>query len=100
MGQLYLLFLVHWLQQVQHLRNEAHRFGITFHRNQRSKNAIDSGLTNIPGIGPKTMEKLMIQFKSIKRLGETPEEEIVKLVGKSKAEKVVAYFKSSENKKE
>jgi len=39
------------------------------------------------------MEKLMIQFKSIKRLGETPEEEIVKLVGKSKAEKVVAYFK-------
>lgn len=88
------------LKIIQHLRNEAHRFGITFHRNQRSKNAIDSGLTNIPGIGPKTMEKLMIQFKSIKRLGETPEEEIVKLVGKSKAEKVVAYFKSSENKKE
>ena len=83
------------LKIIQHLRNEAHRFGITFHRNQRSKNAIDSGLTNIPGIGPKTMEKLMIQFKSIKRLGETPEEEIVKLVGKSKAEKVVAYFKNS-----
>ncbi len=82
------------LKIIQQLRDEAHRFGITFHRNQRSKNAIDSGLTTIPGIGPKTMEKLMIQFKSIKRLGETPEEEIVKLVGKSKAEKVVAYFKS------
>ena len=82
------------LKIIQHLRNEAHRFGITFHRNQRSKNAIDIGLTTIPGIGPKTMEKLMIQFKSIKRLGETPEEEIVKLVGKSKAEKVVAYFKN------
>ncbi len=43
----------------------------------------------------KPWKKLMIQFKSIKRLGETPEEEIVKLVGKSKAEKVVAYFKNS-----
>ncbi|WP_091096267.1 excinuclease ABC subunit UvrC [Paenimyroides marinum] len=82
------------LKIIQHLRNEAHRFGITFHRNQRSKNAIDSGLTKIPGIGDKTMEKLMIQFKSIKRLGETPKEEIVKLVGKSKAEKVVAFFEA------
>ncbi len=86
------------LKIIQHLRNEAHRFGITFHRNQRSKNAIDSGLTKIPGIGDKTMEKLMIQFKSIKRLGETPEEEIIKIVGKSKAEKVRAFFNSSEKK--
>lgn len=81
------------LKIIQHLRNEAHRFGITFHRNQRSKNAIDSGLTTIPGIGPKTMEKLMIEFKSIKRLKETPEEEIVQAVGKSKAQKVLDYFK-------
>lgn len=86
------------LKIIQHLRNEAHRFGITFHRNQRSKNAIDSGLTKIPGIGDKTMEKLMIQFKSIKRLGETPEEEIIKIVGKSKAEKVRAFFNSPEKK--
>ncbi|WLD24011.1 excinuclease ABC subunit UvrC [Flavobacterium dauae] len=88
------------LKIIQHLRNEAHRFGITFHRNQRSKNAITSSLTKIPGIGDKTMEKLMVEFKSIKRLGETPKEEIVKLVGKSKAEKVVAFFKGSEKKKE
>src|SRR5690606_31142801 len=78
---------------IQHLRNEAHRFGITFHRNQRSKNAIDSGLTTIPGIGPKTMEKLMIEFKSIKRLKETPFEAIEKSIGKSKAQKVLDYFK-------
>lgn len=81
------------LKIIQHLRNEAHRFGITFHRNQRSKNAIDSGLTTIPGIGPKTMEKLMIEFKSIKRLKETPFEAIEKSIGKSKAQKVLDYFK-------
>lgn len=81
------------LKIIQHLRNEAHRFGITFHRNQRSKNAIDSGLTTIPGIGPKTMEKLMIEFKSIKRLKETSFEAIEKSIGKSKAQKVLDYFK-------
>ena len=83
------------LKIIQHLRNEAHRFGITFHRNQRSKNAIDSGLTTIPGIGPKTMEKLMIEFKSIKRLKETSFEAIEKSIGKSKAQKVIEFFKSS-----
>ncbi|MDO5635919.1 MAG: excinuclease ABC subunit UvrC [Myroides sp.] len=81
------------LKIIQHLRNEAHRFGITFHRNQRSKNAIDSGLTTIPGIGPKTMEKLMIEFKSIKRLKETSFEAIEKSIGKSKAQKVLDYIK-------
>lgn len=81
------------LKIIQHLRNEAHRFGITFHRNQRSKNAITSSLTKIPGIGEKTMEKLMKEFKSVKRLKETPFEAIEKVVGKSKAEKVVTFFK-------
>lgn len=84
------------LKVIQHIRNEAHRFGITFHRNQRSKNAIDNSLTTIPGIGPKTMEKLMIQFKSIKRLADAPEEEMVKLIGKSKTQKVIDFFKKSE----
>lgn len=82
------------LKVIQHLRNEAHRFGITFHRNQRSKNAIDSSLTTIPGIGSKTMEKLMVAFKSIKRLKETPETDIAAIVGKDKAHKVVSFFKS------
>ena len=83
------------LKVIQHIRNEAHRFGITFHRNQRSKNAIQPTLTKIPGIGEKTMEKLLTEFKSMKRLKETPQSEIEKVVGKSKAEKVVSYFKNN-----
>src|SRR5690554_1700231 len=81
------------LKVIQHLRNEAHRFGITFHRNKRRTNAIQSSLTKIPGIGEKTMEKLMKEFKSIKRMKETPYEAIEKAIGKSKAEKVQAFFK-------
>ncbi len=84
------------LKVIQHLRNEAHRFGITFHRNQRSKNAIQSSLTKIPGIGEKTMEKLMKEFKSIKRMKETPYEVIEKAIGKSKAQKVLEFFNNSE----
>lgn len=83
------------LRIIQHIRNEAHRFGITFHRNKRSKNAIQSTLTKIPGIGDKTMEKLMLEFKSVKRLSEAPEDAIVKIIGKSKAEKVISYFKNT-----
>ncbi|WP_177762070.1 excinuclease ABC subunit UvrC [Flavobacterium sp. I3-2] len=83
------------LKVIQHIRNEAHRFGITFHRDKRSKSAIQSGLTVIPGIGEKTMEKLMTEFKSIKRLKETPETEISKVIGKSKALKVAEYFRTT-----
>ncbi|HLT65636.1 MAG TPA: excinuclease ABC subunit UvrC [Flavobacterium sp.] len=83
------------LRIIQHIRNEAHRFGITFHRNKRSKNAIQSTLTKIPGIGDKTMEKLMLEFKSVKRLSEAQEDAIVKIIGKSKAEKVISYFKNN-----
>jgi len=83
------------LKVIQHIRNEAHRFGITFHRDKRSKSAIQSGLTVIPGIGEKTMEKLMTEFKSIKRLKETPESEISKVIGKSKASKVIQYFSTT-----
>lgn len=83
------------LRIIQHIRNEAHRFGITFHRNKRSKNAIQSTLTKIPGIGDKTMEKLMLEFKSVKRLSDAQEDAIVKIIGKSKAEKVISYFKNN-----
>ena len=83
------------LRIIQHIRNEAHRFGITFHRNKRSKNAIQSTLTKIPGIGDKTMEKLMLEFKSVKRLSDAQEDAIVKIIGKSKAEKVISYFKNT-----
>lgn len=71
------------LKLIQHLRNEAHRFGITHHRNQRSKNTIKSGLIDIPGIGPKTVDKLLKKFKSVKRIKEASEEELTAVVGQS-----------------
>lgn len=82
------------LKTIQHLRNEAHRFGISFHRNQRSKNAISSTLTQIPGIGEKTMEKLMREFKSIKRLKTTPIQEIEKVIGQAKAKLIIQYIEN------
>lgn len=82
------------LKIIQHLRNEAHRFGITFHRDKRSKNAIQSTITQIPGIGDKTMEKLLAEFKSVKRLQLAPQAEVEKVIGKSKTLKVIEYFKN------
>jgi excinuclease ABC subunit C len=80
------------LKVIQHMRNEAHRFGITHHRNRRSKSAITSELTNISGIGEKTMSELMAHFKSVKRVKEASQEEIARLVGASKAEIIWNYF--------
>ncbi len=73
------------LRVVQHLRDEAHRFGITFHRDQRSKGQTKSELDDIKGIGEKTATTLLRQFKSVKRLRETPLQEIAKYVGMAKA---------------
>lgn len=80
------------LKLIQQARNEAHRFGITFHRNQRSKNFLGTELTEIPGIGAKTAEKLLQTFGSVKKLRESTEEEIIKTIGKAAAEKVKKYF--------
>jgi excinuclease ABC subunit C len=80
------------LKIIQHMRNEAHRFGITHHRNKRSKGALGTELTGIEGIGDKTAEDLLRHFKSIKRLKEASEEEISAVVGQSKAKLVIAYF--------
>jgi len=80
------------LKLLQHIRNEAHRFAITFHRDKRSKKAIGSELTVIEGIGHKTMEKLLKKFKSVKKLKEASEDEIAQVIGKSKAQVVVAAF--------
>ncbi len=73
------------LRVVQHLRDEAHRFGITHHRNRRSKSQIVSELDGIKGIGEKTAALLLRHFKSVKRLRETPEEDIAQLIGPAKA---------------
>jgi len=82
------------LKIIQHLRNEAHRFGITHHRNRRSKGAIKSELMQIDGVGEKTMETLLRKFKSVKRLKEATKEQIAEVVGEAKAGVLVEYFKS------
>lgn len=81
------------LKIIQHLRNEAHRFGITFHRDKRSKNAIQSELELISGIGEKTREMLIKHFKSVKRIKEASEKEISDVIGISKAKKISEFYK-------
>jgi len=83
------------LKVIQQLRNEAHRFGISFHRDKRSKSSLTSGLDNIHGIGENTKNKLLKKFKSISKLKKADEKEIIDLIGKSKAEKVMNYLKES-----
>ncbi|MBD5234633.1 MAG: excinuclease ABC subunit C [Bacteroidales bacterium] len=76
------------LRVVQHLRDEAHRFGITHHRDRRSKSALVSELDGIKGIGPKTAEALLTHFKSVKRLREASVADITAVVGAAKAKLV------------
>lgn len=73
------------LKLIQRLRDEAHRFGITFHRQKRSKLQITSVLDSINGIGEKTKTLLLIHYKSIKKIKEASENELAELIGKSKA---------------
>ncbi|HNM24007.1 MAG TPA: excinuclease ABC subunit UvrC [Saprospiraceae bacterium] len=82
------------LKLIQQARNEAHRFAITFHRDQRSRNFIKTELTTIPGIGAKTAEKLLTGFGSLARVREAEPAAIEQLVGKAAAEKVKKYFES------
>ena len=71
---------------VQHLRDEAHRFGITHHRNRRSKTQVASVLDEIKGVGEKTREALLKEFKSVKRIREASLDELARVVGNSKAQ--------------
>lgn len=80
------------LKVIQFMRNEAHRFGITHHRNKRSKTALVSELTQIEGIGPKTQEDLMKAFKTVSAIKEKTVSELAAIIGKSKAELVHRYF--------
>ncbi len=80
------------LKVIQQARNEAHRFGITFHRDQRSRNFIKTELTEIPGIGAKTAQKLLQHFGSLSRVREAESIDIETLIGKSSAKKVKLYF--------
>ena len=82
------------LKVIQHMRNEAHRFGITHHRNRRSKGAISSELTDIKGIGEETLKQLITKFKSVKRIKESTEDEIAAIVGNAKAKIIWEHFKN------
>ena len=76
------------LKIIQFLRNEAHRFGITHHRNKRSKGAIQSELEQIAGVGKQTMETLLQYYKSVKRVKEASFESLSSVIGPSKAKKI------------
>ncbi|MFN8284808.1 MAG: excinuclease ABC subunit UvrC [Chitinophagales bacterium] len=80
------------LKVLQHLRNEAHRFGITFHRNQRSKNTFKTSLNEIKGIGENLANKLLKEFGSIKKIEQTGLIELEKSIGKSKAKLVFDFY--------
>ncbi|MCM4171213.1 excinuclease ABC subunit UvrC [Arenibacter sp. TNZ] len=80
------------LKIIQQLRNEAHRFGITFHRNKRSKAAINSELESIEGIGEKTVEELLKSYKSFKRIKEASLDNLAETIGMSKAKKIYESF--------
>jgi excinuclease ABC subunit C len=80
------------LKITQYLRNEAHRFGITFHRNKRSKSAIKSELEQIPDIGKQTITTLLRKFKSAKRVKEASFEDLKEVIGNARAIKVHQYF--------
>jgi len=83
------------LKIIQQLRNEAHRFAITFHRQKRSQFFTSTELTDIKGVGKKTAEKLLTQFKSVKRIREASDDEIGQLVGKVVATAIKNHFNQS-----
>ncbi|NOQ92466.1 MAG: excinuclease ABC subunit UvrC [Flavobacteriaceae bacterium] len=80
------------LKIIQQLRNEAHRFGIIHHRNKRSKGAIQTELSNINGIGEKTIITLLKKFKTINRVKNATFRDLMRLIGKDKAQRVTNYF--------
>jgi excinuclease ABC subunit C len=84
------------LKVIQFLRNEAHRFGIEHHRNRRSKQALNTVLETIPGIGEQTVIALMKQFKSVKRISEAKKEELEKVIGLSRAQKIIDFYSKSD----
>jgi excinuclease ABC subunit C len=80
------------LKIIQHLRDEAHRFGITFHRSKRNKGTLKSELEEISGVGKTTIEKLLIKFKSVKRIREASEEELSEILNKKQLLALKEFF--------
>jgi excinuclease ABC subunit C len=80
------------LKVIQHMRDEAHRFGITHHRNRRSKGSIQSELDDIKGIGPETQKILLKELKSVKKIKEASLEMLTNIIGKAKAQLILNHF--------
>jgi excinuclease ABC subunit C len=80
------------LKLIRRIRDEVHRFGITFHRNKRSKAAFKNELEAIPGIGKNTADLLLKEFRSVKNIREKKLEEIARIAGKAKAKILYEYF--------
>ncbi|MBQ0769586.1 MAG: excinuclease ABC subunit UvrC, partial [Bizionia sp.] len=85
------------LKIIQQLRNEAHRFGIEHHRNKRSKQALNTEMETIPGIGEKTIVDLLKAFKSAKRIANAKLDELEAVIGVSRAEKIYSYYHKNED---
>lgn len=85
------------LRVIQQIRDEAHRFSITHHRKRRNKSAISTELSMINGIGEVTAQKLLSVFRSVKRIKETPLEELEKVAGRVNARRVYDYFKAKQH---
>jgi excinuclease ABC subunit C len=83
------------LKLIQQARNEAHRFAITFHRDQRSRGFLGTELTEIPGIGPKTAAKLLQHFGSLAMVREASQEALSEVAGSSAADRIRAYFEEA-----
>ena len=80
------------LRLFQRMRDEVHRFGITFHRSLRDAGTLKTELTEVKGLGPVTAEKLLNKFKSVKKIRELSEAELIAEVGKAKTKVLQAYF--------
>lgn len=80
------------LKVIQHIRDEAHRFGITHHRNKRSRETFKSELSEIKGISDKTAQKLLVELRSMQNIKEATLDQLTEVIGKAKAELVYGYF--------
>lgn len=85
------------LKLLQHLRDEAHRFAITFHRNTRSKQSIKSSINEVDGIGPNTIQKLLKHFKSVNRIRKASNDELSAVIGPAKAQFIIDFYKKRES---
>ena len=81
---------------VQQIRDEAHRFAVTFHRTRRNASRMTSELSNVPGIGSKTIEKLLREFGSLDRIKQASEGALSKSIGPVAAKKLLSFFESLE----